>query len=203
MGDHDICAGVRTTMSVEKSGMSWGAGPVEADCVSILSYGSKSGRLQETRGYLYIPKCSALPAGMLDSAFSMETMKGQALRQKIYKPNYEGKGASGIFADGGLRDMKGQMTRATNNFRQGIETICELCAAEAPNEKAKENLAKACAAIKAVALTEQDTHEYDTISQVSVFLTGLASAVFGAFATFAVFRFRSVRMATEEPFLSA
>lgn len=204
MADHDICAGVRTTMAVEKSGMSWGAAPIEADCVSILSFGSKSGRLQETRGFLYIPKCSALPAGLLDSAFSMEMMKGEALKQKIYKPNYEGKGSSGIFSDGGYREMPGsQMTRATNNFRRGIETVCELCAAEAPNEKAKENLAKACASIKAVALAEQDTRENNSISQVSVFLTGLASAFVGGFATFVVVRFRSARTAIEEPFLSA
>merc|ERR1712232_587396 len=94
-------------------------------------------------------------------------MKGITMKQKIVKPNYDTE-STAFFADGGLQEVKGtflggsrtQYTRATNNFRRAINAICELCAVEAPNEKAKENLATACAKIKALeaaAAAEQET----------------------------------------------
>merc|ERR1712048_475970 len=79
------------------------------------------------------------------------------------------------------------VTKATRQFRLAIESICDLCSAEAPNEKAKANLEAACSKLRAVELAEQP--KYDT-SVLSVFLAGVVSTFLGAGATFAVFRFR-------------
>jgi hypothetical protein len=211
VASHDICATIRLKMSVEAIGMAWGADGATNDpeCENILAYGASTDkRRQESRGYAMIPQCSALPAGVLDSKFSVDMMTGETLKQKVVKPNYDLK-SSAFFQDGRLVEQKGalflggtktQFTRATNNFRKAIASICELCAAEAPNEKAKENLVTACAKITALDTSdaEQET------GAISAFATALVGAFIAGGATFALLRFRSgARVAAEEPFLKA
>merc|ERR1719277_403518 len=131
-------------------------------------------------------------------------MKGTTIKEKVVTPNYEF-GSTAFFQDGGMRVKRGswlggnkiQYTRATNNFRQAITTICELCAAEAPNEKSKEKLATACAKIKQL---EAEEAEQET-SYINGFIGGLVGAFVAGGAISALLRFRSgARSAAEEPF---
>lgn len=210
MLSHDICATIRLKMSVEAHGMSWAADGAKNDpeCENILAYGASTAkRRQDNRGYVMIPQCSALPAGVLDSKFSVDMMVGTVLKERILKPNYDLDKAAVFTTE--VRDVKGtilggsktQYTRGTNNFRAAINSICELCAAEAPNDQAKENLATACAKIKALdtsAAAEQET------GAISAFATGLVAAFIAGGAIFALLRFRSAaQVAAEEPFLMA
>merc|ERR1719356_399462 len=211
MLSHDICATIRLKMSVEAHGMSWGADGATNDpeCENILAYGASTAkRRQDNRGYVMIPQCSALPAGVLDSKFSVDMMVGTTLKETVQKLNYDLDKNSVLTTETRVKKgtilggSKTQYTRGTNNFRAAINSICELCAAEAPNEKAKENLATACAKIKAldtsVTAAEQET------GAINAFATGLVGAFIAGSATFALLRFRSgARVAAEEPFLMA
>merc|ERR1719343_374071 len=212
IASHDVCASFRTNMAVEASGMRWGAAANDPECENILAFGaSGEKRRSKARGYVMIPQCSALPAGVLDSAFSLTMMEGITKKQHFIKPKFDKEvGSTNWLADGGLRDQKGtflggsatQYTRATKNFRRAINSICELCAAEAPNAQAKENLAIACAKIQALeaaaAKAEQET------GAISALATGLVGAFVTGGTTFALLRFRSgAQVAGEEPFLRA
>jgi hypothetical protein len=189
MATHDICTGIRLAERVKDVGMAFKAGPVNEDCYSILTYGTGASQKEaESQGFYFIPKCNALPAGVLDSQFSVDMMTGTPLKEG---------------ADKGEKTSLSSLalTRATKQFRRAIESICDLCSAEAPNEKAKANLEAACTKLKAVQLAEQP--EYDT-SVISVFLVGVVSTFLGAGATFAMFRFRrSAWTGAEESLLSA
>jgi len=188
MATHDICAGVRLAERVKDVGMAFKAGPVNEDCYSILAYGTGASQKEaDSKGFYFIPKCNALPAGLLDSQFSVDMMTGNPLKEESVSEKTS------------LSSLA--LTRATKQFRRAIESICDLCSAEAPNEKAKANLEAACTKLKAVQLAEQP--KYDT-SVISVFLVGVVSTFLGAGATFAVFRFRrSAWTGAEESLLSA
>merc|ERR1712176_495977 len=198
MATHDICSGIRLSEQVKDIGMAFKAGPVNEDCYSILAYGANAReQFEKRRGFVYIPKCSALPAGLLDSKFSVDMMTGVPLRtsKKGVKSTEDGL----VEETTSLSSLA--VTRATKQFRTAIESICDLCSAEAPNEKAKANLEAACTKLKAVQLVEQP--KYDT-SVINVFLVGVVSTFLGAGATFAVFRFRrSAWTGAEESLLSA
>merc|ERR1712232_1156837 len=106
--------------------------------------------------------------------------------------------------DYGMRDKRGtilggskiQYTKETKNFRQAISAICELCAADAPSEKAKGNLATACAKMKVFEAAEQDAGD------ITGFVTILVGAFVAGCAAFALIRFRrGALIVAEEPFL--
>merc|ERR1712061_367266 len=183
MATHDICSGIRLSEQVKDIGMTFKAGPVNEDCYSILTYGANSRELVEKRrGFVYVPKCNALPAGVLDSKFSVDMMTGVPL--KASKKGVQSTEDGLVEETTALGSLA--VTRATKQFRMAIDSICDLCSAEAPNEKAKSALEAACTKLKAVKLAEQP--KYDT-SVMNVFLAGLVCAFLGGWSTFVLFRF--------------
>lgn len=82
-----------------------------------------------------IAVCEAVPANVLDSAYSVEMFNDCTSLRKI-RPYGPGGGKVETVE-------KGKCKR----FRSAVEKVCNLCAGQAPGDKEKSNLASKCAAL--------------------------------------------------------
>merc|ERR1712232_402827 len=167
VAEHELC------VAEAKKGSEpiWDEEGFYAECVTIADFGKFLTSYQE--GVTTVPKCSALPAGLLESKYSMEMWSGVEKKERIYE----------TLGEGPRVESQG-MTDKTSRFRASIEYICEACTLQAPNEEAKASLLGKCKAIQSSALTEDDTVSHNALSVSTVALASLFISGF----TFVLFR---------------
>jgi len=178
--------------TVQGSGVAWlEEYDPETQCVSIWDY-AKKGAEGQAKGGVLLPKCKSLPAGVLETQYSLDAYR----KRNIYKRNY-------FFVPdpenpGAMKQTDERVTEPSalaERFRRAIDTICDTCASQAPSEKAKEALLSKCKAVQETApetapasmapdttAPEEYLEESDFVSNPLVLLIGLLVVLGFAFA---------------------
>lgn len=93
----------------------------------------------------YLPKCSALPAGVLDSDWSRSLVKGGdfATRKYTYVSDISSQAANAPHR-GNLQTIKMVDSDRARKVRDAVEKLCDVCSVQATSATAKATLAKTC-----------------------------------------------------------
>jgi hypothetical protein len=185
-------------------------------CMSIWDYAKKGAkgyyakglsRAGAASGVDFVPKCEALPAGVLESSYSMATYRRCYVNQRKYffTPDQETPGTMKL-----TTEVDSEESQLCLRFRAAIDSICDTCALQANSDAAKESLQSKCEAIRSQAAqpgavqpaqAEEDLQESSVSILSVVSLIGLS--LVGGF-TFTLMRsLRCFVTATEDSLLSA
>jgi hypothetical protein len=168
-GYHEVCAGVTNRISSAKTWSDKNA--KDTECIPFVTYGkyAKGNQFWTPTSKAYLLKCSAIPAEVLQSDYSMSGFQNtmEKVRWRV----------------GAGKPEKTRVSSKSLRFRKGIMNVCSICGEAASSQAAKDTLNKMCAGIEGSPAELTET----TPPVISIMFIAV---ILGSGITFVTVRFR-------------